>query len=596
MQDIFDELYMKSKRGEVFSNLYDIIVDERNIMLAYRNIKSNKGSETAGVNHTTIKDWKNISTEDYVRYTRKRLQNYFPHKVRRVEILKPNGKIRPLGIPTMEDRLIQQCIKQVLEPILEAKFYPLSFGFRPNRGTMHAINEFMRMVNRSKLYYVIDIDIKGFFDNVNHAKLLKQLWSLGIRDKRVISIISKMLKAEIKGIGIPTKGTPQGGILSPLLSNVVLNELDWWIDSQWKSFEAKEIKLTIRKDGSTDRGNIYTKLRSSTNLKEMYIVRYADDFKILCRYKNDSLKTFEAIKKWLKERLDLEINDEKSNIVNITKQSSEFLGLRFKAKRKSGKWVINSHISEKSKQRSIEKIKKCILEIKKNATPQNVLRYNSTVMGIQNYFDIATHVNIDCSEIENKVRYFRYNQLKGVMSEKGVPSRTYTDRYKGYNYKKQFVAGMCLFPIPAIKHKNPVGFSQGICDYTQEGRNRIHNKLKINVDMLHYIMENPLPNDSTELADNRISKYSAQWGKCYVTGEELYIGEMEIHHIIPKEYGGDDKFQNLVWVTTSAHSLIHATTEQTIEKYLQIVKLDNEQLDKLNKLRIQSRNGVIEQC
>jgi len=596
MQDIFDELYMKSKRGEVFSNLYDIIVDERNIKLAYRNIKSNKGSETAGVNHTTIKDWKNISTEDYVRYTRKRLQNYFPHKVRRVEILKPNGKIRPLGIPTMEDRLIQQCIKQVLEPILEAKFYPLSFGFRPNRGTMHAINEFMRMVNRSKLYYVIDIDIKGFFDNVNHAKLLKQLWSLGIRDKRVISIISKMLKAEIKGIGIPTKGTPQGGILSPLLSNAVLNELDWWIDSQWKSFEAKEIKLTIRKDGSTDRGNIYTKLRSSTNLKEMYIVRYADDFKILCRYKNDSLKTFEAIKKWLKERLDLEINDEKSNIVNITKQSSEFLGLRFKAKRKSGKWVINSHISEKSKQRSIEKIKKCILEIKKNATPQNVLRYNSTVMGIQNYFDIATHVNIDCSEIENKVRYFRYNQLKGVMSEKGVPSRTYTDRYKGYNYKKQFVAGMCLFPIPAIKHKNPVGFSQGVCDYTQEGRNRIHNKLKINVDMLHYIMENPLPNDSTELADNRISKYSAQWGKCYVTGEELYIGEMEIHHIIPKEYGGDDKFQNLVWVTTSAHSLIHATTEQTIEKYLQIIKLDNEQLDKLNKLRIQSRNGVIEQC
>jgi group II intron reverse transcriptase/maturase len=193
-------------------------------LLAYRNIKSNEGSETAGVNHRTIKDWKNAKQEDYVRYVRKRLQNYFPHKVKRVKKPKPNGKIRLLGIPTMEDRLIQQCIKQVLEPILEAKFYPSSYGFRPNRSTMHAINEFVRSVNRSRLYYVIDVDIKGFFDNVNHAKLLKQLWTLGIRDKKLISIISKMLKAEIEKVGKPTKGTPQGGILSPLLSNVVLNE------------------------------------------------------------------------------------------------------------------------------------------------------------------------------------------------------------------------------------------------------------------------------------------------------------------------------------------------------------------------------------
>jgi RNA-directed DNA polymerase len=96
------------------------------------------------------------------------------------------------------------------------------------------------LINKNKLHYVVDIDIKGFFDNVNHGKLLKQVWTLGIQDKRVISILSKMLKAEIKDIGIPDKGTPQGGILSPLLSNIVLNELDWWISSQWETFKTKK--------------------------------------------------------------------------------------------------------------------------------------------------------------------------------------------------------------------------------------------------------------------------------------------------------------------------------------------------------------------
>lgn len=242
MQEVYDQLYAQSKAGKIFTDLYDLITPPQNVMLAYRNIKANTGSKTAGTNGKTISDWKLATSDDYVEYVQRRLQNYYPHKVKRVEIPKPNGKTRPLGIPTIEDRLIQQSIKQVLEPILEAKFYPYSYGFRPNRDTTNAIAEFYRKVNWDHLYYVVDVDIKGFFDNVNHSKLLKQLWTLSIRDKRILSIISKMLKAEIKGEGIPTKGTPQGGILSPLLANVVLNELDWWVDSQWKSFEVKELR------------------------------------------------------------------------------------------------------------------------------------------------------------------------------------------------------------------------------------------------------------------------------------------------------------------------------------------------------------------
>ena len=135
--------------------------------------------------------------------------------------------------------IVQQCILQVLEPICEAKFHERSNGFRPNRSAEHAIAQCCKMIQTQHLYFVVDVDIKGFFDNVNHSKLIKQLWTMGVRDKKLLCIIKAMLKAPIimpNGDKIyPEKGTPQGGILSPLLANVVLNELDWWIDSQWEN-------------------------------------------------------------------------------------------------------------------------------------------------------------------------------------------------------------------------------------------------------------------------------------------------------------------------------------------------------------------------
>ena len=328
LQSCFDELYAKSKQGDVFTNLIEIISSEENIRLAYRNIKRNSGSQTSGVDRLNIKDIEKMPAEKLVEIIQRKFQYYKPKPVRRVEIPKPNGKTRPLGIPTIVDRLVQQCILQVLEPICEAKFHERSNGFRPNRSAEHALAQCYKMIQVQKLYFVVDVDIKGFFDNVNHSKLIRQMWTLGIRDKQLICIIKEMLKAPIimpdGSTQYPMKGTPQGGILSPLLANIVLNELDWWISSQWETMLThSEIKTTAAKNGTMCLSNIYKVLRKSM-LKEMHIVRYADDFKIFCRRRSDADKVFIAVKQWLKDRLSLETSDDKSKVVNLKKHYSEF--------------------------------------------------------------------------------------------------------------------------------------------------------------------------------------------------------------------------------------------------------------------------------
>lgn len=363
-QSIQDKLYAESQKGRRFKNLVEIISLPENIRLAYRNIKANHGSKTAGTDGRTIKDLEKLSDDRLIALVQKKLSWYEPQSVRRVEIPKGNdpAKTRPLGIPTILDRLIQQCVLQVLEPICEAKFHEHSYGFRPNRSQEHAIALVYKNIQVSKCHFVVDIDIKGFFDNVSHGKLLKQLWTLGIRDKKLLSILSAMLKAEVAGIGFPEKGTPQGGIISPLLSNVVLNELDWWIASQWEEIPTRKQYATgINYNGSENKGNKYKILRDYSGLKEVTCVRYADDFKLFTKNYEQARRLFYAVTGWLKGRLGLDISPEKSKIVNLRKRYSEFLGFRIRAanhgSNQKPKFVVESHVKAKSLDTIAEKMK-----------------------------------------------------------------------------------------------------------------------------------------------------------------------------------------------------------------------------------------------
>lgn len=594
IQETLDNLYDKSLNGYKFKDLLNLITSEQNILLAYRNIKRNKGSKTKGTNQNTILEVGESNPNKLIDYVRNRLKNYKPQSIRRVEIPKDNGKTRPLGIPTIEDRLIQQCIKQILEPICEAKFHKHSYGFRPNRSTHHAMARAVFLINMNKLHYVVDVDIKGFFDNVNHGKLLKQIWDMGIQDKNLISIISKLLKAEIQGEGIPTKGTPQGGILSPLLSNIVLNELDWWVSSQWETFATRNNYITIDpRDGKECKSGKNRVLKKS-NLKEMYIVRYADDFKIFCRNYKSAQKIFIAVKMWLNERLNLEISPEKSKVINLRKNYSNFLGFKLKVANKGKKIVANTHINEKATKKIIQELKNKIKNIQKNTTVQNVNLYNSSVLGLHNYYKIATHVSLNFKKINFLVNKSLNNRLKRIRSDTGKISEAHKKFYGKYNFKQWYVVGIGLFPIAGIKTSNPMNFTQEICNYTTKGRILIHDNLKeINNQTLRYLMKNPIQGQSTEYNDNRISLYVGQRGKCSVSGKPLEIGNMECHHKIPKQKKGTDEYSNLCFVTYDVHKFIHAIEEETIDKYRTILNLDKKGIEKLNKLRELVGNCVI---
>lgn len=597
LTEVFDKLYADSKNGKTFSHLMELITSDDNIRLAYRSIKKNGGSNTAGVDKRTIKDLAKLSEVEFVNLIKRKFCYYVPHPVRRVEIEKDNGKKRPLGIPTLTDRIIQQCILQVLEPICEAKFYEQSNGFRPNRSAENAVAQCCRLMQKQNLHYVVDIDIKGFFDNVSHSKLIRQLWNLGIQDKKLICIIKAMLKAEIvmpDGSTVkPDRGTPQGGILSPLLSNIVLNELDWWIASQWENMPTHtEYIIRNNKQGTPIKSHTYRALRSS-NLKEMYIVRYADDFKIFCRSYKDAEKAFEAVKKWLKERLKLDISPEKSKIVNLKESYSDYLGFKLKLRQKSGKYVVASHMCDKAFKKAQKKISDAIVKIQH---PENekkqyeaIQKYNSVIAGLHNYYCIATCVSLDFAKLAYLTSAKRNNRLREIKSD-GTISRGFISEKYGKSKQLRFLNGHPLIPIGFVQTKNAQHKRKEVNKYTVEGRELIHRNLSLSTDTMIWLMNNRVREKSIEYYDNRMSLFAAQHGKCAVTGEKMLPNDIHCHHILPQNKGGTDEYSNLVLVKEAVHILIHASKPETINTYVKELKLTKNQINKLNKYRVKAGN------
>lgn len=329
------------------TQVMEAVVARENLLDAYRQVTGNKGA--AGVDNMTVEQLKPYLQEHWAQIRESLLNGtYQPQAVRCVEIPKPNGGVRQLGIPTVVDRLIQQALHQILSPIFEPGFSESSYGFRPGRSAQQAVAQAKVYVNEGRRW-VVDLDLEKFFDRVNHDVLMSRL-ARRISDKRVLGLIRRYLQAGMMTGGVVsprTEGTPQGGPLSPLLSNILLDELD------------KELER---------RGHKFC--------------RYADDCNIYVRSKAAGERVMKTVTKFLTERLRLKVNAEKSAVAQPWER--KFLGYSMTRHKQP-----RLKVAPESLQRLKAKIRTIFREGRGRSLPQVIKDLNQLLRGWMQYFRLA---------------------------------------------------------------------------------------------------------------------------------------------------------------------------------------------------------------
>ena len=366
------------RKVETDMELLEKVLSKDNLNRAYKQVYKNKGA--SGVDGITVDELLLYLKEHKEEILWKiRNRKYKPQPVRRVFIPKENGKMRKLGIPSVIDRVIQQAIVQVLTPIYEEQFSNNSYGFRPERSCEMAVIKALECFNDG-YDWIVDIDLQSFFDEVNQDKLIGIIRRT-IKDGNLVSLIRKFLQSGVmeKGVLQPTKkGTPQGGNLSPLLSNIMLNELD-------KELEARGLNF----------------------------VRYADDCLIMVRSEKAANRVMESITTFITKKLGLKVNVDKSKVARPN--DIKYLGFGFYKKMNQNRWRPKPHI--KSAQKFKTKLRDILIRSRSISLDERLLKLKQIIYGWVNYFRIADMKKllrgID-ENIRRKLRVIIWKQWKKI--------------------------------------------------------------------------------------------------------------------------------------------------------------------------------------
>lgn len=376
--------------------LLEFMLSPTNLNEAYRRVKRNKGA--GGVDKMEVESLKDYLINNKDELTTSILAGkYQPNPVRRVEIPKDNGSKRQLGVPTVVDRVVQQAISQVLSGIYERQFSNSSYGFRPRRGAHHALRQCQQYITEGHIY-AVDMDLEKFFDTVNQSKLIEVL-SRTIKDGRVISLIHKYLNAGVivrNRFEESSMGVPQGGPLSPLLSNIMLNELD------------KELEK---------RGHRF--------------VRYADDMVILCKSKRSAHRSLRHILPYIEGKLFLNVNREKTQVAHISK--IKFLGYSFS--RIKGEGRLRIHPRSVSKMR--EKLKELTSRSNGWGNEKRKEKLREYIIGWVNYFKLAEMKKLLLRVDEwyrRRLRMVIWKQWKRIRTRLTNLIKLGINKYKAWEY------------------------------------------------------------------------------------------------------------------------------------------------------------------
>ena len=608
LRNKLDSIYDNAKKGKHFYGVLELIKNEQVIMTAIHNIKSNKGSSTAGIDKLTISYFLQLPKDECIKLILDKFNNYKPLPVRRVYIGKGNlkgkkfsaklgrkllaeKKVRPLGIPTMIDRIIQEMIRIVIEPIFEAQFYDHSYGFRPYRGCEHALGWITRNINYSNVYIAVEGDIEGYFDNINHNKLIHIMWNMGLRDRRVLMIIKQMLKAGYME-GLKTydtiKGSPQGGIISPLLANIYLNGFDWFMA---KKYDCHPSQVNYR-----EKKNMLAALRNKGH-RPVWYTRYADDWIIM----TDNLEYAEQLKaeasRYLSSKLKLTLSEKKTLITDTRISPANFLGFKIKSwKQRFGDKIVARAYPDTSKLTpKIKEIKKDIrmLRTRKSELEKqiDIEKINSKIVGIANYLRMGVSKKL-MSALDYRLEHTAYKTWvhmygKRRASALKIPVKHFTnrpDRHGEYELKhftvqtailtkkkdvEKIIVGLTFFKITAIKYAEV--YKQEMTPYTAEGRKTYEGKLRtkarlqarpnlVSYDDIWLITATGYANPryNFEYFLNREYVYNRDFGKCTACKKNLAPDEVKVHHKNPRlPIELVNKAKNLTCVCKRCHTLIH---------------------------------------
>ena len=553
-----DALYQFAKTafegGErpAFKGLIELMSAQATIITAIHNIKSNKGSKTPGVDGKKMqKDYLQKPFKWVIRDIQNAFSYYIPQKIRREYIDKPGKpEKRPLGIPTIRDRIVQECMRIVLEPILEAQFFKHSYGFRPMRDTQQALERVTDVVFNTGYYWIVEGDISKCFDKLNHNALLKRLYHMGIKDRRVLQIVKAMMEAGIIGeCEVNEDGVQQGGVISPLLANASLDILDEWITGQW---ERKTTKFPYKDWGIRSQA-----LRERSNLMPGYLVRYADDFIIITDSRAHAQSWKERLQAFLSAELKLTLSPEKTLITDVRKQYIHFLGYEYKVVKGKAKrgYIPRTTPDRKRLQRKVDAIAQEIKAIPRHHSKEQVIRdinrINSEIRGLVNYYQNCTWVSPAMKKHAHRLQLTAQRRLKQYKG-KWIPAKDtvnlirvhekYKTKIPSIRYKDMYIGVTSLSFCKWEKHtgknleETPFTETGRAINFQRSKKQRIRARLDdmYNDQAAEVILHSSwAKHRNFEYYMNRAYALNRDKLKCRVCSGWLISGALYTHHINP---------------------------------------------------------------